>query len=438
LTVRPFDPQAVAAVAIGRRRTRYSRRSVLLLVAAAAVLVALVGGVLLVGSGILNPKELTPKHPPLPWPLAGVVESAGSLLLPNTSGAVVLADGRVFVAGYTDLNGKVGAQIWDPKTGTATPTQPMARPRSPWSMVRLNDGRVLLTGGDYGPVNEPTAEIFDPGTGAFTLLTSRPSTIESSAVLLRDGRVLLSGGYTSIEPDLNGNREVSFQAELFDPVSNSFAPTPAMHRRRTGHAMQVLSDGRVLLLGGSVEFRNQGQASIEVFNPTTGQFEIPRGHIVVNEVFDRWATLQGDRVMVLRQPAFDQYPARSLPMTVHEYDPALGVEKEGPTIPEFAPVYNVQALVALSDSRVLVYGFDKASYIDGRENGPLEKGWIGVLDVDTGELAELAVRDRSRGVVLAMPSGRVVIVGGSERAECAGDGVTYPCMSESSAIDMVR
>jgi len=360
---------------------------------------------------------------------------------PGGDSAFALADGRVLVVPSVDENGNAAAQIWDPRTGTSTSTGPMIQGRHPWSMVRLSDGRVLLTGGEccIAAGEGPTAEIFDPATGAFTLLASRPSTIESSGVLLRDGRVLLSGGYTTLDPDLNGNREVSYQAEIFDPATSTFSPTPPMHRRRSGHTMQLLSDGRVLLLGGSVKLiTDQAQPSVEIFEPTTGQFEEPRGQIVVNEVFDRWATLADDRVVVLRQPGWGQYPGRSLPMTVHEYDPAKGVEKVGPTIPDSAPFYDVQALVRLSDTRVFVYASDKASALPTGDGDLVDKSWIGVLDVESGEFFQIAVRQATRETVVPMAGGSVLILGGQEEGLCTDGSNTYSCADESLAVDVVR
>jgi hypothetical protein len=177
---------------------------------------------------------------------------------------------------------------------------------------------------------------------------------------------------------------------------------------------------------------------VEVFDPTTGQFEEPRGQIVVNEVFDRWATLADDRVVVLRQPGWSQYPGRSLPMTVHEYDPAKGVEKVGPMIPDSAPFYDVQALVRLSDTRVLVYALDKASALPTGDGGLVEKSWIGILDIESGEFLQIAVLDAARGTVVPMAGGSVLILGGQEETPCT-DGInTYSCASESSAVDIVR
>jgi len=159
----------------------------------------------------------------------------------------------------------------------------------------------------------------------------------------------------------------------------------------------------------------------------------------VNEVFDRWATLADDRVVVLRQPGWGQYPGRSLPMTVHEYDPAKGVEKGGPTIPDSAPFYDVQALVRLSDTRVLVYASDKASALPTGDGDLAEKSWIGVLDVETGEFFQIAVRDTTWGTVVPMAGGRVLILGGHEEDLCVTEeGFTSVCQTDSSAVDVVR
>src|SRR5437764_8302193 len=90
--------------------------------------------------------------------------------------ATLLADGRVLVTG-----GRVAAtpgsavlnqsaEIFDPKTGVFTATGSMSFPRFTAAAVRLNDGRVLVAGGrqnNSGVVDNNSAELFDPATGAF-------------------------------------------------------------------------------------------------------------------------------------------------------------------------------------------------------------------------------------------------------------------------------
>ncbi|HSP81520.1 MAG TPA: kelch repeat-containing protein, partial [Myxococcaceae bacterium] len=76
-----------------------------------------------------------------------------------------------------------------------------------------------------------------------------------TATLLADGRVLLAGGY---ELDLNGVRTVLSSAELFDPVSSTLEPLPALEvegrsAARAFHTATRLPDGKVFLAGGEVD-----------------------------------------------------------------------------------------------------------------------------------------------------------------------------------------
>jgi hypothetical protein len=64
----------------------------------------------------------------------------------------------------------------------------------------------------------------------------------AAAVLLQDGRVLITGGN-------NANGPVA-SAELFGTDGN-FSAAAAMQSPRSGHTATVLSDGRVLVAGGT-------------------------------------------------------------------------------------------------------------------------------------------------------------------------------------------
>ena len=72
--------------------------------------------------------------------------------------AELLPNGKVLVAGGNDLLGPLSsAEIWDPATGTWTPTAPLAQPRARHTTTVLQTGRVLATGGSPGP----TTELYD-------------------------------------------------------------------------------------------------------------------------------------------------------------------------------------------------------------------------------------------------------------------------------------
>jgi hypothetical protein len=56
------------------------------------------------------------------------------------------------------------AELYDPETRTFTPTGDMTVARIGHTATLLNNGRVLIVGGD----GLPSAELYDPLTGTFT------------------------------------------------------------------------------------------------------------------------------------------------------------------------------------------------------------------------------------------------------------------------------
>jgi hypothetical protein len=430
--VHPFDPQAIADRAMQGTRALTPGRRVVLLAAAALLLV---GGVVAVGSGLIRLPWFL--EPPLPWPLAGILEPTGPIHKASQGPtAVVLADGRVLVTiPSLDSNEAPVAEVWNPSTGQFEIVGPMARDREEPVTVLLRDGRVLLVG-SIGA--EQTAEVFDPATGTFSLLDSRPSTIHGSAVVLWDGRVLLTGGSETIDRAEGVPTGISARAEIFNPATGQFLPVGAMQRPRIGHELHPLADGRVLVLGGVLAEESQDeQPFAETFDPATSAFEMADRPPLSTDTFD-WSTRLGnDRLVFLLQPSWAQHPDRSLPMSILFYDLATGAQEVGPTIPATAPVYDVRTILALTDNRLLLVGFDKSAHQLG-DFGELSRGWIGVLDLHSGLLSEVARRHASWGTAVALPDGRVMIVGGIGQAECTFQGTTGPCMDSTTSVDILR
>ena len=175
--------------------------------------------------------------------------------------ATLLSDGRVLiVGGLVDATPRLSsAEIYDPATGTFSPTGSMPDARFLSSATLLADGRVLISGGQLINGNSMTdvtfALLYEPKTGHFiqTGALAEPRDT-ATATRLEDGRVLVTGGFTypSDQPaSAKGPAIVSVSsAEIYDPNTGTFTDAGSMTIARAAHSATLLLDGRVLIAGG--------------------------------------------------------------------------------------------------------------------------------------------------------------------------------------------
>lgn len=235
--------------------------------------------------------------------------------------ATLLPDGRVLVTGglTEDRSGTLStlssAELFDPVTGTFSPTGAMNHPRVSHTATLLEDDTVLIAGGDGGNGLVLAAEIYNPASGTFSLtgdlLVARSS---HTATKLANGTVLIAGGYSGddFQPALD-------TAEIYDPATGAFASAGQLRVARVGHSASLLLNGQVLLAGG-ITNANNGQAtfSAELYDPSTGMFFVT-GNMVSRRGGFVAAVLPGGKVLVAGGHD-DAGPIA----TAEVYDPAIG------------------------------------------------------------------------------------------------------------------
>jgi WD40 repeat protein len=302
------------------------------------------GRVLIAGgdnTGLLRTAELYD-------PATGTFSPTGSMSTTRVGTATLLSDGRVLFAGGGDSTGFLAsAELYDPATGTFSPTGSMTVARWGQTATLLPDGRVLIAGGGTQDSQAvASAELYDPNTGKFSPTGSMSvARTQQSAALLPNGLVLIAGGETN-SPDSTDGYAPLTSAELYDPATGKFSPTGSMPTYRGDPTTAVLSDGRVLIAGGTSRSdpgKNDsvGVPSADVYDSATGRFS----HLAGSMVWGQPVVLSDGRVLIVGSSV------ASAPAEL--YDPRTG------TISPTGSMSTVRAnptAVLLPDGRVLVAG----------------------------------------------------------------------------------
>jgi len=193
--------------------------------------------------------------------------ATGSLHIARADHALAtLPDGRVLVIGGLTPSGAgtntvdvASTEIFNPANGVFSDGPLMTVPRFNHSAITLNDGRVLVLGGN----DKRSAEVYTPTSNRFTAIGDMFAIHGRGHVALElpNGRILVTGG------DMAVNQPTSI-VEQFDPVANVFTTVGNMTTARMLHFAVLLPDGKVLI-GGGRGTSGAELASAEIYDPAT-------------------------------------------------------------------------------------------------------------------------------------------------------------------------
>ena len=312
--------------------------------------------------------------------------------------ATLLLNGKILVAGgggfpcsgggcYSTVNST--AELYDPSTATWSYTGSLRR-RTGHSATLLGNGQVLVAGGvnygyDIGKFSYvTTAELYNPETGRWRLTGGLKALYAGhAATLLQNGKVLLVGTSlnTSISAQVASDSRFP-SAELYDPDTetwnSSAAPTIA-------GPLTLLPDGTVLVVSGG---------AAELYHPDTETWSSAGNLNVIRSV--RTATLLNNGTVLITGEGESSSAGYA-----EIYDPAMGIWST--TSNPFTVRGGTATL--MSDGKVLLAGgYDSLHPVSGEE----------LYDPTTGTWSLTSHLNDARAGHTAslLPDGKVLVAGG--------------------------
>jgi hypothetical protein len=178
----------------------------------------------------------------------------------------LLPDGNVFYSGpsATSYLFNVSNKSWTQMDSSSFGRTYGSSVMLPLTPANNYDPKVMLLGGN-SPATA-TTEFIDLGasspTWAFGPDMSQPR-VEMDAVMLPTGKILAIGG-SAVDEDAT---TASLNADLYDPVNNSFSPAGANVYARMYHTVALLLPDATVWLAGSNPQRGTYEHHMEIYQP---------------------------------------------------------------------------------------------------------------------------------------------------------------------------
>jgi hypothetical protein len=226
-----------------------------------------------------------------------------------------------------------------------------------------------------------------------------------TSTLLRNGKVLIAGGFAGG----GGEPNPYATAELFEASSGTFQSAGSMSIGRSGHTATLLKNGRVLIAGGwTGHYGRLGSA--EIYDPAAGAFT-PTGNMVIERAGNTATLLPDGRVLVAGGVDRQENAMASAEI----YDPATGKFVETGSMAEPRGAHTA---TALEDGRVLIVGGGSGHYPSQNISRSAE-----LFDPRTGKFSSAGqlIVGRHKHAAILLPSGNVLVVGGSDNRDWRGE-----------------
>ncbi len=340
------------------------------------------------------------------WAPGGLLGGSPNKPLENHT-MMRLTDGRVLMTGRRAADVCI-CSLFDPgvheprSNSRWTPASPMYAERNSHVMALLPDRRVLVVGVPYS-TSVNLAEVYDPQVNAWEHpipMTASPPGRFAPAVTLMLGttEVLITGGGHA-----EGNHS---STERYDPVRNILMPASSMRAYRREHTATLLQNGEILITGG---YGAGIHATTERYDPakdawTTG------APMLMARTQHAAVTLRDGRVLI----AGGVLGSKKLTDSSELYTPATDTWTQG--MPLTSPRSRATAML-LQDGRVLLAGGygDAGSEIGAEIYDPSIGRWQVAAPMRTPRRSYAAVM---------LSNGKVLMAGG--------------CQGESTYLDTVE
>jgi Kelch motif protein len=239
--------------------------------------------------------------------------------------------------------------------------------------VLLPDGKVLIAGGTYISAITNHTQLYSDGSGGTGSWASKAGMNAARRYFVMQP-VTVSGGGSRVlaASGVNSTTGVLNSAELYNESANTWTTTPTMNVGRYNAASSILSDGRVLVTGGSTNTAETTQTtSAEIYDPSANTWSAVSSMSGAREVHQQvtFTDSSGNsKVMVI---GGYKYGTGTLSST-EIYDPSANTWSAGPSL-NYAR--NTFQAVLLHDGRILVVGSDSPNKTKSEVYSPSTNSW---------------------------------------------------------------